>query len=198
MTKFIAVAGNIATGKTTLVRSLGARLGWADYVEEPDKNPFLAKYYADPQSWTFQSQMWFLYEKAAKLWAITEAAQASVLERTLDEGKLFSKLNLEPEEYALYLALYGLIERTAPAPSLIIFLRVSTEDMLRRIELRGHRYEQNIRREFLEALNKEYEDWIACWNHSPVVFMHWPDCSPRAYEERLDRIVGEIGRLGLR
>lgn len=198
MTKFVAVAGNIATGKTTLVSSLGQQLGWVSHIEEPDKNPFLARYYVAPQRWGFHSQMWFLCEKAAKLRAIAKGTHSSVLDRTLYEDNLFAKLSLQPEECKLYLRFYAVVERDAPVPYLLIFLRVSTQEIVRRIECRGYAYERSVRREYLEALNEKYEDWIARWNRSPVVFMDWSDCSPRAYRERLHRIVDEIGRLGLR
>jgi deoxyadenosine/deoxycytidine kinase len=172
--RYIAVSGSVATGKTTLSKALGRTLGVRVFYEQPSQNPFLPLFHfggLGASRYAFQSQMWFLWEKHMHLKEIVSAQELVVLERCLGENLIFGKLLLTGEEIKIYMDYYQLIgESQLPVkPLLIIYLRVSVNEQLRRIRQRGTRYEQNIDERYLGQLNSRYEDWIDSYKEAPVL-----------------------------
>lgn len=172
--RYIAVSGSIATGKTTLCKILGQMLDIPAFYEQVSQNPFLAPFYSSGlgmSKYAFHSQMWFLNYKRMQLQEIANTKQPVVMERCLDENLIFSQLVLTNEENKIYTDCYQLVAESLALlkPVLIVYLRLSLNEQLRRIKQRSIPYEQNIDEQYLVRLNSKYEEWIASYEVSPVL-----------------------------
>ncbi len=163
---FVAIAGNIGVGKTTLTKMLVERFGWTGFFEKEVANPYLADFYQDMPAWAFQSQIFFLKERLKDHLQIQAASAPSVQDRTIYEDAEIFALNLferglmHARDYACYADLYHAISSSLRPPDLFVYLRASTWTLISRIRKRGRAYEQNIDKEYLAQLNLNYERWV--------------------------------------
>ncbi len=163
---FVAVAGNIGSGKSSLTRLLSTANGWIPMYESVEDNPYLSDFYKDMRRWSFQLQVYFLSNRFRSHKAITEGSQSVVLDRVIYEDaeifarNLFEIGNMEERDYNNYVALYDVMTAYLHPPELLIYLRANVDTLLRQISLRGRDFEQSITREYLEQLNHHYESWI--------------------------------------
>jgi deoxyadenosine/deoxycytidine kinase len=164
---FVAVAGNIGSGKSSLTRLLSTANGWAPMYESVEDNPYLSDFYADMRRWSFQLQVYFLSNRFRSHKSITEGTQSVVLDRVIyEDAEIFAKNlfeigNMEKRDYENYLALYDVMTEYLHPPDLLVYLRANVDTLLHQISLRGRDFEKSIRREYLEQLNGHYESWIA-------------------------------------
>lgn len=162
---FVAIAGNIGVGKTTLTKMLVERFGWTAFFEKEVANPYLADFYQDMPAWAFQSQIFFLKERLKDHLQIQAAQSPSVQDRTIYEDaeifahNLFERGLMHARDYACYADLYAAISSSLRPPDLFVYLRASTWTLISRIRKRGRDYEQNIDKEYLAQLNLNYERW---------------------------------------
>lgn len=175
MSKFIAIAGNIGAGKTSLVEFLERRYGFAPIYEPHRTNPYLDDFYGDMKSWAFQSQLYFLTHKFRLHLGLGEHKETFVLDRTIyEDAEIFAR-NLAqsrfmtPRDHGLYNELYDAMKAALRPPDLLIYLRCSVRAIRRRIKQRGRPSEQAIKTSYLSRLNALYEDWIARYDASPVL-----------------------------
>lgn len=162
---YIAVAGNIGSGKTTLVKLLAAHYGAQPYYEPVEDNPYLAAFYQDMQRWSFNLQMYFLNSRYEQLKIIMQSKQMIVQDRTIYEDEAIFASNLhdmglmDARDYANYKVAFAHIKAFIQPPSLLIYLEASVETLVKNIQKRGRKYELDIREDYLEKLNKKYEIW---------------------------------------
>jgi len=162
---FVAIAGNIGVGKTTLTNLLVERLGWTGFFEKEVANPYLVDFYRDMPAWAFQSQIFFLKERLKDHLQIQAANAPCVQDRTIYEDaeifahNLFERGLMHGRDYACYADLYAAISSSLRPPDLFVYLRASTWTLISRIRKRGREYEQNIDKEYLAQLNLNYERW---------------------------------------
>ena len=162
---FIAIAGNIGVGKTTLTHNLIARQGWQGFLEKEVANPYLADFYGDMKRWSFHSQLFFLKERMKDHVQIQRSAQSCVQDRTIYEDaeifarNLFERGMMEARDFACYTDLYEAIATALAPPDVIVYLRASIWTLISRIRHRGREYEQNIDKEYLAQLNLAYDRW---------------------------------------
>jgi deoxyadenosine/deoxycytidine kinase len=162
---FVAIAGNIGVGKTTLTKLLVERFGWAGFLEKEVANPYLADFYKDMPAWAFQSQIFFLKERLKDHLRIQATNGPCVQDRTIYEDaeifayNLFERGLMLPRDYACYADLYAAISSSLHPPDLFVYLRASTWTLISRIRKRGRDYEQNIDKEYLAQLNLGYNHW---------------------------------------
>lgn len=163
---FVAVAGNIGSGKSSLTKLLSSRFGWKPFFESVEDNPYLSDFYADMKRWSFNLQVYFLSNRFRSHKAITEGPGSVILDRVIYEDaeifarNLFEIGNMEERDYQNYVALYNVMTEYLQPPDLLIYLRANVDTLLRQISLRGRDFEQSIKREYLEQLNRHYESWI--------------------------------------
>ncbi len=164
---FVAVAGNIGSGKSSLTRLLSEANGWAPMFESVEDNPYLSDFYGDMKRWSFQLQVYFLSNRFRSHKSITEGDHSVVLDRVIyEDAEIFAKNlyeigNMEKRDYENYLALYDVMTEYLHPPDLLVYLRANVDTLLHQISLRGRDFEKSIRREYLEQLNGHYESWIA-------------------------------------
>ncbi len=173
--KFIAIAGNIGVGKSSLVTLLSDRLVWQPYYEPVAENPYLEDFYQDMQTWAFHSQIYFLTQRLRTHRELLNYPSSVIQDRTVYEDaevfarNLYHQGHINERDYNAYSELYLVLTEFLPPPDLVIYLRASVETILDRIKLRGREFEQKISSGYLEQLNELYEDWIARYNLCPVL-----------------------------
>jgi deoxyadenosine/deoxycytidine kinase len=173
--RFIAIAGNVGVGKSTLTALLSQRLGWMPFPEAVDENPYLADFYADMPRWSFHSQIFFLSRRLRHHRQLLDHPTSVVQDRSVYEDaeifarNLYNQGNMEERDYHSYRELYEVLTGFLPSPDLVVYLRATVDTLLYRIQRRGRDYEQDISPVYLEQLNHLYEDWIQRFDLCPVL-----------------------------
>jgi deoxyadenosine/deoxycytidine kinase len=173
--RFIVVEGPIGVGKTSLARRLAKSFGSELVLEQGDENPFLERFYRNPRTAAFQTQLYFLFQRARQM---QELRQADLFERVrvsdylLDKDRLFARLTLDDEEFALYEQVYARLAIDAPVPDLIVYLQAPVDVLLERIARRGIQYEQAIERRYLERLVESYSRFFLEFDAAPVLIVN--------------------------
>jgi deoxyadenosine/deoxycytidine kinase len=163
---FVAIAGNIGTGKTTLTHMLSRHFGWEAHFEAVAANPYLADFYRDMSRWAFPLQIFFLNNRFKAHQQISLGTESAIQDRSLYEDanifarNLFEQGYMEERDYRNYLDLYEVMTSFLSPPDVIIYLRKSLPKLQERIALRGRDYEKNIPEDYLCDLNRYYDDWM--------------------------------------
>ena len=171
----IGIAGNIGCGKTTLTRKLAEHYGWTPKYEAVTYNPYLADYYKDIPRWSYNLETYFLAQRFKDVLEISKSDDVIVQDRTLLEGvHIFVANNLEQgnlsqRDYDTYMQLFDLMMTMVGPPDLLIYLRSSVPHLVSQIQKRGREYEQSIKLDYLQGLNRHYEEWIASYEGNLLV-----------------------------
>ena len=150
--KYLVIEGNIGAGKTSLASRLAEETGSRLVLEAFSDNPFLAKFYEDPDRYAFQLELSFLSERYHQI--KTELGhpdlfgQAVISDYFLAKSFIFSKYNLKDDEMKLFEKLFSIINLQAPKPDLYVYLHLPVEKLLQNIERRGRSYEKHIKYEY--------------------------------------------------
>jgi hypothetical protein len=172
---FIAIAGNIGAGKSTLTRMLSQAFGWEPFYEANAENPYLADFYADMQRWSFHSQVFFLGKRLEHHKQLVAHHTSVVQDRTVYEDaeifarNLYEQGTMAQRDYEVYQRLYHAISAFLPPPDVVIYLQGSVDKLLAHIHKRGRDYERSIAPDYLARLNRLYDHWISNWTASPIV-----------------------------
>lgn len=164
--RYIALAGNIGAGKSSLTGLLSRHFGWQAYYESVDDNPYLPDFYEDMRRWSFNLQIYFLSARFRSQKEMLGERTSFIQDRTIYEDvEIFAKnlyeMNLMSErDYENYRALFQEMSDYLRPPDLLIYLRARVPTLVNQIQQRGRDYESSIRIDYLERLNTLYEDWI--------------------------------------
>jgi deoxyadenosine/deoxycytidine kinase len=157
---YIAIEGCIGAGKTSLAEMLAADFNAELILERFADNPFLAKFYKDPEHYAFPLEMTFLTDRYQQLKNLLSKrdlfTDLVVADYFIDKCAIFSKKNLQQDEYNLFLMIYDIITDFLPKPDLLIYLYNDAENLLKNIAKRGREYEQKIQAEYLESIQENY------------------------------------------
>ena len=173
--KFVAVAGNVGVGKSTLTGMMSKRLNWQPYYEAVDDNPYLADFYQAMRRWGFHSQIFFLSRRLRHHRQLLDNPNSVIQDRSVYEDaeifarNLYEQGNMSDRDYEVYRELYEAITAFLPPPDLVIYLRASVPTLLRRIQQRGREFEMDIAPEYLQQLNDLYERWAAAFLLGPML-----------------------------
>ncbi len=172
---FVAVAGNIGSGKSSLTTMLSKNFGWKPYYESVEDNPYLADFYADMKRWSFHLQIYFLSHRFTSHKQIVESPESVIQDRSIyEDAEIFARNlheigNMDDRDYNNYVALYHVMMEYLQPPDLMIYLRANVDTLKAQIARRGRSYEQSIKREYLEQLNRHYESWISHYTLGPLL-----------------------------
>jgi deoxyadenosine/deoxycytidine kinase len=198
MKKFIAIAGNIGVGKSTLVRLLCQRLEWEPFFEPVTENPYLSDFYQDMPAWGFHSQIFFLTHRVRIHQQLFKHPTSVIQDRSIYEDAEVFACNLylqgyvSERDYETYRMLYTTLAEFLPPPDLVIYLRASVPTLLNRIQNRARYYERAISPDYLAQLSGLYEKWIAGFTLCPVLTVPADDLDYVAHPRHLDLIVQKL------
>ncbi len=198
MNKFIAVAGNIGVGKSTLVTLVSQRLGWEPFFEPVTENPYLADFYQAMTTWGFHSQIFFLTHRLRIHQDLLRHSGSVIQDRSIYEDaevfarNLFLQGHLSERDYHTYHTLYQTLAVFLPPPDLVIYLRASVPTLLQRIARRDRDYERTIAPGYLAQLNDLYETWISNFVLCPVLTVPADDLDYVAHPRHLDLVVRKV------
>ncbi len=162
---YIAVAGNIGSGKTSLTGILAERLGAKVYNEDID-NPYLGDFYRDMNRWAFNLQIYFLGSRIRQAVEILDSAEDLIQDRTVYEDAHIFASNLHEmglmtsRDFDSYMRIFDIAAHLIPVPDLLIYLRASVPKLISQIRKRGRDYEMSIQEDYLQRLNDKYDNWI--------------------------------------
>ena len=173
--EYIAIDGVIGVGKTTLTHMLVEKFKGRAIVEEVEENPFLADFYEDPRRFAFQTQMFFLLSRYRQQQDIPQRElfhQLIVSDYTFWKDKIFAHLNLEDRELFLYEKVATLLERDIPRPDLVVYLKSTPERLMQNIKKRGRTFERNMSFEYIQSLNKAYNNFFNHYTVTPLLIIN--------------------------
>ena len=162
----IAIAGNIGSGKTTLTTMLAKHYGWEAKFEAVDYNPYLDDYYKDIPRWSFCLEVYFLKQRFRDLLEISQETKTIIQDRSIYEGVYVFTANnkemgnLSNRDFETYMELFELMTQVVKYPDLMIYLKSTVPHLVKNIQKRGRDYEQTMPLEYLENLNKRYDQFI--------------------------------------
>jgi deoxyguanosine kinase len=172
---FVAIEGNIGTGKTTLCHQLEADMGCTLILEQFTDNPFLPFFYQQPERYAFPVELFFMAERHKQLqehFAQPELFQrATVADYFFVKTLLFAKNNLNDEEFRLFQRLFGVLNGTFPKPDLLLYLHRPVDILLRQIEKRGRSMEQHISGDYLLSIQEAYFEYFKTETELPIVVL---------------------------
>ena len=193
---YIAVEGPIGVGKTTLAHRIADTFEYDLLLEEAELNPFLERFYQNRQQTALATQLFFLFQRVQKITELKQRDmfdQARVADFVLEKDPLFARVNLEPDEFALYEKVFSKMRVDAPVPDLVIYLQASPDRLLERIDRRGIDAERLIDRQYLEQLNEVYSEFFLYYDAAPLLIVNANEIDlaqgDRDYEQLVDYML---------
>jgi deoxyguanosine kinase len=195
--RHIAIEGVIGAGKTTLANFLGSRLSANVVLEKFEENPFLGKFYEDPDRFAFQTQIFFLLSRYKQQ---QELIQADLFHRFLvtdyifEKDKIFAYLNLADDELKLYESVLGSIERSVPTPDLVVYIQCSVDRLMQNIRKRGREIERNMSDSYIRDLNEAYNYFFFRYKSAPLLIVNASEIDFVKNKEDFEELLMEIFR----
>lgn len=178
--RFIAVEGPIGAGKTSLARRLAERANAELLLEQPQANPFLTRFYEDPEHYALQTQLFFLFQRVEQVRALAQPdlfATRTIADFLFDKDTLFAQLTLGAQELSLYRKIFDAVRPQAPRPDLVIYLHAPVHTLMERVRKRGHVYEQRLTtndagQHYLATLAEAYSRFFYHYQEAPVLVVN--------------------------
>lgn len=198
----IAIAGNIGAGKTTLCMKLAQHYGWQMELESVDDNPYLEDFYYDMRKWAFPLQIYFLHSRFNQVAAIRQNSNTVIQDRTIyEDAYIFAKnlresFHLSNRDFNTYFKLFQSMVNMVEPPDLLIYLRASIPKLVEQITRRGRPYENAISIQYLESLNRHYEEWIESYQIGNLLVLEVDNLdyvnNPQDFQRVLDKLEREF------
>ena len=192
---FVVVEGPIGVGKTTLARRLADSFGSDLLLEGANENPFLEKFYENPEAAALPTQLYFLLQRAKQLKDMKQADMFNpvrVSDYLIDKDRLFAELTLDADELDLYEQVYSSLTLDVPQPDLVVYLQAPVEVLLERIERRGIAHERIIEAAYLERLCQSYIQFFYQYNSAPLLIVNAADLDFASKEEDYQMLLERI------
>ena len=198
ITKHIAVAGNIGSGKTTLTGMLAKHYKWTPHFEDVEHNPYLVDFYEDMPRWSFNLQIYFLNNRIKNLIEIRNGKETVIQDRTIYEDayifapNLFDMGLMTKRDFENYTSFFQNLKSLIKPPDLLIYLKATVPALVDQIQKRGRDYEENLRLDYLKRLNGFYNKWIDNYKDGPLLVIDVDNCNLADKEEDLADVVRKI------
>jgi deoxyadenosine/deoxycytidine kinase len=168
--RYIVVEGPIGAGKTALAKRLAERLAAETLFENAEQNPFLARFYADPERWGMATELSFFFHRMDQAGLAEPSEHRRIVTDFIpDKNGLFAGLNLSADEYALYKRIVeGMQPASPPRPDLVIYLQAPPETLMERIRQRGSEVERLISESYVESISRRYTDFFYQYEAAPL------------------------------
>ncbi len=172
---YFSIEGVIGVGKTTLARMLQSSFEADLVLEVFEENPFLSNFYSDRARFAFQTQIFFLlsryHQQRRNINERLEVAKAVISDYTFEKDALFARINLQGDELDMYYSVQEALAEKVTPPDLVVYLRASTETLMQRIAQRDRPYERSMERDYIDQLNRSYDDYYLGSSHSSKVLI---------------------------
>ena len=173
--RFIAIEGSIGAGKTSLAKLLGKQFDAKVFLEKDEENPFIEKFYQDQESHAFHTQIFFLLSRYNQYLDLAQRDlfnSVFIIDYLFQRNRIFSILTLKGHEIQLYAQIYNLLTQKIPKPDLVIFLQANTSVLLDRVEKRDRDYESFIDPEYLDEVNKAFNNFFFYYSETPLLVIN--------------------------
>jgi deoxyadenosine/deoxycytidine kinase len=192
---YIAIEGVIGAGKTSLTRLLYERLGGQLVLEKFEENPFLERFYQNPERYAFQTQLFFLLTRYKQLQALSQQElfdEFLITDYIFEKDKIFAHLNLQDDELHLYDQLAANMEKNLAKPDLVVYLQSSVDRLMQNIRLRGRDFERTMSRKYISDLNDSYNYFFFRYKTTPLLIVNATEIDFVKHEDHLDELIREI------
>jgi deoxyadenosine/deoxycytidine kinase len=195
---FVAIAGNVGVGKSTLTNRLAARLGWTPFYEAVDDNPYLSDFYQGMRAWSFHSQIYFLSRRLRHHHTLLNHPNSVVQDRTVYEDaevfarNLYQQGNMVERDYRSYRELYEVLTDLLPPPDLIIYLQARLPTLVARIQNRGRDFERGVSPLYLQQLNELYDAWVDDFRLCPILAVPAEDYDFLKSDRDVDLVIERL------
>jgi len=196
--RFIVVEGPIGVGKTTLAKLFAEHFHSRLLLEDAAANPFLAKFYHDPERYALPTQLFFLFQRAEQMRELAQSDlfhHATVTDFLLDKDPLFARLNLSDDEFKLYREMYLHLQPQTPKPDLVIYLQAPVEALMERIVQRSIGYEQTITQGYLSRLTDSYSQYFHHYDASPLLIVNSENFNFTGQTQDFDLLLEKIAGM---
>lgn len=198
----IAVSGTIGVGKSTLCGQLSEALGYEMFAEPVADNPYLEDFYADPQRWAFDAQVFMISHRFRRqmeaVHAVGDRVKGFLLDRCFHEDRVFAEVNyrlgnISDRDWNTYIHLYDSFCRVVPPPEVVVYLRTTPEIAWARVHTRGRKSEQNIPMSYMICLHRVYDQWVEeMSSKTQVMTFPWDDYTDPGVEGVLSVIPSHL------
>jgi len=196
--KYIAVAGNIGAGKTTLSEKLAKHFNWEVRYEDTSTNPYLSDFYNDMQRWSFNLQVYFLNSRYRQILDIVNGEHTVIQDRTIYEDAYIFAPNLHEmglmtkRDFDNYFSLFEIMSKQIKAPDILVYLKASIPTLVDHIHSRGREYEGNMSLDYLKRLNEKYNNWIDNYTEGKLLIINADDINFVKNPEDLGKIIESV------
>lgn len=194
---YITVEGPIGVGKTSLARMLSEKLGARLVLDESGTNPFVARFYEDPDKYAFPAQLYFMlirYRQQRELVQQELFKQSTVSDYLFSKDRIFAILNLSPDELVLYDQVYRLLDSQMAKPDLVVYMWARAEVLVERLRKRNRDFERHISIEYLERVASAYRDFFFYYEETPLLVVDTSGMDFVEHPEDLEELMREIDR----
>ena len=195
--RHIAIEGVIGAGKTSLANRLSEKLNGKIILEKFEENPFLKKFYDDPDRYAFQTQIFFLLSRYKQLQELFQADlfhDYLISDYIFEKDKIFAYLNLADDELKLYETLAASIEHNLPKPDLVVYIQCSVERLMENIKKRGRDFERSMSEEYIKDLNEAYNYFFFRYKGAPLLIVNATQIDFVNNDKHFEDLVAEIFR----
>ena len=197
MQNHIVIEGPLGVGKTSLANMLAESMNGRVLLEDTEENPFLLRFYQNPQRYGFQTQIFFLlrrYQRSLEIGQIDLFSPLIISDYLFDKDRIFARANLDDESFWLYEQLYQVLKKRMKTPDLVIFLQAKTDVLLKRIRKRDRSYERHISYAYLEKINQAFNEFFFHYSDSPLLVVNASEIDfvhvPEDFQDLVERIKG--------
>lgn len=196
---YIAIEGPIGVGKTSLARALAKELNARLVLEGVEDNPFLARFYENPDQYALPVQLYFLLTRYSQQRDLAQQdlfAQATVADYLFGKDRIFAALNLAPDELALYDNVYRLLDAQMPRPDLVVYIRANVEVLIERLRKRNRDFERHIGLKYLERVSAAFRDFFFYYDETPLLVVDTTELDFVEDSADLKDLIREIDNAG--
>jgi deoxyguanosine kinase len=194
---FVTIEGNIGAGKTTLAHLLSKHYNARLILEQFADNPFLPKFYENPQQYAFPLELFFMAERFKQLKELIQQKDMfqnlTISDYLFTKCLLFAKVNLPDDEFLLYQRLFDIIHQQLMQPDIIIYLHTPVQKLQQNIKKRNRSYEQNIPDEYLFNIQETYTHYIKQHNFK-TLFVDAANADFLGNEKHLQAIIDALNK----